>query len=147
MRKGFTLLELMIVLVIVGVLSTLGIMQYQSAIERSRGAEARQVMGQLRSQCAGIFMQDGATANCTDGNLGIGSGIPGPAVGDCAGTHFFTYSISGQGAAPDDNVVLLATRCTGVNVGKVPQGPAADTLQLTIDYGAGTDDWVSNVGY
>ncbi|MBU0504178.1 MAG: prepilin-type N-terminal cleavage/methylation domain-containing protein, partial [Candidatus Omnitrophica bacterium] len=49
MKRGFTLLELMIVIIIVGVLATLGITQYQTAIERARGAEARQVISQLRS--------------------------------------------------------------------------------------------------
>ena len=56
MKRGFTLLELMVVIIILGVLATLGVMQYQAAIEKSRGAEARQVIGQLRSQCAAYYM-------------------------------------------------------------------------------------------
>ncbi|MBU0549165.1 MAG: type II secretion system GspH family protein, partial [Candidatus Omnitrophica bacterium] len=71
--KGFTLLELMIVIIILGVLATLGVMQYQAAIEKSRGAEARQVIGQLRSHCAALYMANGNTTGCTVGNLGISS--------------------------------------------------------------------------
>ena len=69
--RGFTLLELMIVIIIVGVLATLGVMQYQAAIEKSRGAEARQILGQLRSQCAGYYMEDSNGSDCTAGNLRI----------------------------------------------------------------------------
>ena len=71
MRRGFTLIELLVVIIIIGVLATLGVMQYQSAIEKSRGAEARQVISTLRSSCAAIRMQDNSTATCTAENLGI----------------------------------------------------------------------------
>ena len=39
-KKGFTLLEIMIVIVIIGILSTLGISQYIPARERAFGKEA-----------------------------------------------------------------------------------------------------------
>lgn len=143
MRRGFTLLELMVVVIILGVLATLGVMQYQAAIEKSRGAEARQIIGQLRSQCAAIYMAEQATTNCTNPNLRVGIGsdmIP----SDCSGTtHFFSYSAQNQGG---DTINFIATRCLA-GTGKIPGAATAGNLTLAIDYATGTDTWTSTGGY
>lgn len=40
MRRAFTLVELIVVVIIIGILLSIGIPQYRKALERSRGAEA-----------------------------------------------------------------------------------------------------------
>jgi prepilin-type N-terminal cleavage/methylation domain-containing protein len=45
--RGFTILELIIVIVILGILVTLGINNYIFVIEKSRGVEARQHLGAI----------------------------------------------------------------------------------------------------
>ena len=135
MKKGFTLLELMIVIIIIGVLATLGIVQYMAAIEKSRGAEARQVLGNLRTQCGALFMQDTNTVACTAGNLNLGQNagqIPSTA---CLATNFFRYTIQAAGAG--NTITFRGTRCTAL--GKAPQASTAQTIDLAIDYAAGTD--------
>ena len=39
MRRAFTLVELIVVVIIIGILLSVGIPQYRKALERSRGAE------------------------------------------------------------------------------------------------------------
>ncbi|MBL7131685.1 MAG: type II secretion system protein [Candidatus Omnitrophica bacterium] len=140
MKKGFTLLELMVVIIIIGVLATLGVMQYQAAIEKSRGAEARQILGQLRSQCAAIYMGEGSGTNCNAGNLRIGTAtdtIPSA----CRATNYFSYAVTPAATG----LASTATRC--IASGKTPNGSTAHTLILTTNFGTGSDTWVSTGGY
>jgi type IV pilus assembly protein PilA len=144
-KRGFTLLELMIVIIIIGVLATVGIMQYSAAIEKSRGAEARKALGGLRNFCAAIYIASLTTAGCDNAGMTIGATadkIPGPAAAQCRGTNFFFYQ---SAPAAPNGVVFTATRCTAL--GKAPQGSTASTLTLTTDYSAGTDTWASTGGY
>ena len=48
-RKGFTLLELVVVVIILGILATLGFTQYTKMVEKGRTAEAKMILGQIRT--------------------------------------------------------------------------------------------------
>jgi prepilin-type N-terminal cleavage/methylation domain-containing protein len=136
MRIGFTLLELMVVIIIVGILATLGLIQYQTVTERSRGAEARQILGALRSQCAPLYMSDGDATDCTEEMLGVGTEAD-QVPSACRSSHYFSYAVT-EGAS---SVTFTATRCNAAPV-------AGRYLSLTTDYAAGgTDTWDSNFGY
>ena len=137
MRKGFTLLELIIVIIIVGILATLGFVQYSAAIEKSRGAEARQTISVLRSQLAGRNYE--VTGTVTNGLLGIVAGQIPPS---CVATNYFTYSV--DASCSTTLCTFTATRCT--SGGKNPQGVSQGTLLLIFTSG-GTDTWSSTAGY
>jgi len=144
MKKGFTLLELVVVIIILGVLATLGIQQYARMIEKARGAEAKTIIGVIRSVAAGHRLQNGAlngTNPFTSGLAGIGTSndqIPSA----CRGTHYFNYAVSSPTA---DGITITATRCT--SGGKTPDNSSAGTMVLTTDFGTGSDVWTGTGGY
>jgi len=145
MKKGFTLLELIVVIIIIGILATLGITQYTRVIEKSRSAEAKQIMGAIRSNAASIYMQNNSSCtNCTAANVGIGTDYPGPAVNNCENSHYFWYNVTANDA---NSLTMLATRCLAG--GKPPQGTApAGTVQLVSDFrSTGGDTWTTTGGY
>jgi type IV pilus assembly protein PilE len=141
MKKGFTLLELVVVIIILGVLATLGIQQYTRAVERSRGAEARQILGQIRGEAAAYRTERGSCAGFTEAMAGVGNNadqIPSA----CRTTHYFSYAVTNSTAG---GVTLTATRCT--NGGKTPDAGNAYNLVLTTNFVSGADTWTGTGGY
>lgn len=142
MRRGFTLLEIIIVIIIIGVLATLGFTQYGRMVERSRGAEARAICGDIRKFASAFRIEQGTLAGFGNAQANIAAGnIPGPAAANCALSHYFWYQV----AVADPVLTITATRCTAT--GKVPNSGAADTLVLTSNMATGVDTWTSAFGY
>jgi prepilin-type N-terminal cleavage/methylation domain-containing protein len=147
MKRGFTLLEILIVIIIIAVLATLAFNQYTLTVEKSRGAEIKTVFGHLRGMCAANFMEEGDTDNCTSAGMNIGTvgdQIPGPTAADCRGTHFFWYTSTVTGNDGHD-VTFEATRCITGSNGKATW-PDANAVLLVVDYDeGGSDVWTNPV--
>ena len=155
MKRGFTLLELIVVIIILGILATLGFSQYTRMIERSRGAEARTTLGTVRTQAAAVWIERNsggaaptiAANTFTDDQVGIGAAagqLPNSCAAASSGAYFFSYGIAQN--AGNNGFVATATRCT-VATSKAPVGPSATTLNLTTNFAAGTDTWAGTGGY
>ena len=48
-RKGFTLVEVLIVVIIIGILASIGIPQFAASIEKAKGGEARAGLGHTQT--------------------------------------------------------------------------------------------------
>ena len=126
MRKGFTLIELIVVIIIVGILASVGMTQYTKVVEKGRAAEARLILGSLRTAEIANQMETGNYD--TVANLGVAA----PTA--CAGTHYFSYSCAAATGT------CTATRCTAG--GKNPDGAVAYTKTVDVN---GT--WGGTAGY
>ncbi len=115
-KKSFTLLELIIVIIIIGILAGLGFSQYGKAIETSRLAEAKAAFGYMRERASEFYLKNGSFSSITAADLGIGSDLP----ASCVSTHYFSYQTDNHTAV---KVQLNATRCK--SGGKAPNYPAS----------------------
>ncbi len=131
-RGGFTLLELIRVIIIIRVLATLGFTQYTKMVEKGRAAEARAILGTLRTAENAYKLENGVFGSVTDLGLAL------PDVATCLTTHYFWYGCdNGTGTC-------TATRCLGA-AGKQPgfAGTTAYVKVLTQD-----GEWTgSTAGY
>ena len=126
MKKGFTLLELIVVIIIIGILATLGFTQYTKVIEKGRTAEAKAILGQMRTAQEAYMLEYGSRTAII-GNLSVE--VP----TSCVSTHYFSYST--------DATTGTATRCTVG--GKTPNATASYTITLTYSTGV----WGGTAGY
>ena len=89
-KKGFTLLEIIIVVIIVGVLASLALPRLFSTVEFSRSTEALAAIGSLRSAMERCLLKSGNTyLGCTKLTLDMSDPDGNP------GTHF-TYAVTNQ---------------------------------------------------
>ncbi len=96
MKQGFTLIELLVVVLIIGILSAIALPQYTKAVEKSRAAEAIQMLGDLATAEQIYYMSTGTfTSNLDELDIEL----PNISNGTTAKTKNFilTTSIDGNG--------------------------------------------------
>ncbi len=111
MKNAFTLLELIIVIIIVGILAVLGLNEYSKVVDRkARSAEAKSILGAIQKAQRGYQLEKSAWAT-SFADLGLNN-VP----TSCVSTHYFRYSISTDGT--------FAYRCA--SGGKPPDSSTYD---------------------
>jgi prepilin-type N-terminal cleavage/methylation domain-containing protein len=106
-RKGFTLVELAIVIAILGILAVVAIPKYQGMVDEARSAAARAQLGTVRSAIAISYAKN-------KGNF------PGTTGGDPSTGGLFTVSIFADGMIPSVDIGAS-------NLNTVVAGSAATT--------------------
>jgi prepilin-type N-terminal cleavage/methylation domain-containing protein len=115
-KYGFTLLELIIVIIILGILVSLGMVMYTRWIEKSRGAEAKTILGQLRQSQRSYYLQNGNYSDSLDYLEVMLSTV-------CDSQHFFMYGTSSN--------LGTAIRCTAG--GQNPNSTELYTITVNYD--------------
>lgn len=107
-KKGFTLLEVLIVVIIIGVLAAIALPQYSATLEKSKSAEAATNVGSIRTALDRYWYQNGSITT-TISNLDIDD--PNNVT-----NKLYTYSITDDGTTATTRVyTVTATRVSGGN--------------------------------
>jgi len=110
--KGFTLIELMVTVVIIGILASIAFPAYQNSVRQARRADAQGVLMQLNNTMERVFTQSNTytiATLCTAPATPAGCIFPNEAPLDGA-TKFYDLSIS---AVTANTFTLLATPKNG----------------------------------
>src|SRR5262245_4220151 len=110
-KSGFTLLEVIIVIIIVGVLASLALPRFFSTVEYSRATEAMQALATVRQSVERCYLMRSSYANC---NSFTTLDVDDP--GNSPNSHFTYAIVSGA-----NTYTVTATRNTrdGGNGGTV----------------------------
>ncbi len=132
-RKGFTLIELMVVVLIVGILAAVAIPILRGRIDAAKWSEGKAMMGSIATAIRAYHAQVGPTGAPPDADpltpppKGLGF-----AAGDLTGTYFsdgdFKVSVT------DMDPLTYTITCTaggGGGSGEPPSNPAGYTLDQT----------------
>ncbi|MFA4854521.1 MAG: prepilin-type N-terminal cleavage/methylation domain-containing protein [Candidatus Omnitrophota bacterium] len=128
MKHGFTLIELIVVIIIVGILAALGLTQYSTTVEKSRLAEAKTRLGTMRQLAYEYYLNNGTLTGIANGDVGV--------VGSCTSTDFYYYYV---GTTTSTSVNMLARRCT--SGGKTPNVVREYVFCLFFQADSGLGTW------
>ncbi len=134
-RKGFTLIELMVVILIVGILAAVAVPLMRGRIDSAKWSEANAAAGTIRSSLRAYWAEKGPTytgyaadLNGAVAAFGATLGIP---ADDLDGRYFGSGCYVISGAAINGNVLdytITVTAATDPGPGGAPGTPASMAL-------------------
>lgn len=127
-QKGFTLIELMIVVAIIGILAAVAIPAYQDYIARSQMAEAMNLADGLKTAVSETYGQDGSCP--VNGSNGIA------AASTISGSYVTSVTTAGTGTAAGGCTITALMKSSGVSAGI--QGK---NIVLTMTNNGGSLSW------
>ena len=130
-RKGFTLIELMVVIFIVGILAAVAIPSMRGRIDASKWSEGKSAMGSIRTAARSLIAEKGNSYDfASHNNLTTDLGF---ATGDLDGKYFTTacYAIVFTNVANNPPTYVITCTAASSTSADKPTTPSKVTLDDT----------------
>ena len=140
-NSGFTLIEVMIVVAIIGILAAVALPSYKDYIIRGKITEATANLGSLRVKLEQYY-QDAHMYNAA-GAAGATCGVPVPGATAADGIKYFRFTCTPSNAvgAGDQSYIATATGTDGSVLGFVYTIDQSNNKASTIAAAADTAKW------
>ncbi len=127
-RKGFTLIELMVVILIVGILASVAIPMLRGRIDAAKWSEGKAMMGSISTAIRAYHAEKGPTGALPT-VIGVAATGLGFAAGDLTGNYFadadFAFAVTSM------NPLAFTVTATPITAADRPVNPAAYVLDQT----------------
>jgi len=124
-QKGFTLIELMIVVAIIGILAAIALPAYQDYTVRSKVTEGLTLAGAAKTVVSEAWQTDGSLSNVTVALAGAGGCAPGITYCFNASKNVSNITIAAGAAGNGEITITYDVSTTGI-----PQLTGANTIVL-----------------
>lgn len=131
-KKGFTLIELMVVVLIVAILAAVTLPIMRGRIDAAKWSEGKAMMGTIATSIRAYHAEHGPTGTAPTGIIGTGDTELGFVAGDLTGTYFMDDDFE-MSVTLMDPLTFLITCSIGTDP-DAPLHPTSWTLDQNGDF-------------
>jgi len=135
-KGGFTLVELMVVIIIVGVLAAAAVPIYSAFVKKARVSEAKASIGTIRASEEVYWAENAVYLPLPAGTTSTATALTDTLGVDVSHNVWWNTGVTWTVVTADTNTTLVSIKADATAAGCDPK-----ILNITVEYVIGTDTW------